>query len=364
MTDDSNSVVKKWKTVQTDGKGKAKMDDIVFCFPIVRQDMICNALRSLHKYTGDYSHKTVVMNMSQPNREFEDELYSLCDIVIRPHVNYGFAQASSIMMRISPTPYIGIVNDDVQFCYTGWLKGIFETFERFPKAAAVNSQSPKEPGWGWGEPGYRYLIPESFMSPHIKPLYDEDRKRMLYVKELKTKWEQRSSLTTQGEVNELRKNFSAARQVFQETQDELEKLVLGLSNDKAYIDAVIKEKNWQVVDAFAAWCSIFRADALADIGLFDERFVPGGSEDYTWMYDCYSRGYRALSTSRSLVNHFWGRTKDTPGGLSTALPLARPPWNCLSTKGFQERGLFSPDCSVWGESWSTRVDPEVYQAPL
>ena len=148
------------------------------------------------------------------------------------------------------------------------------------------------------------------------------------------------------------------------TQEELEGLVLELSEDPAYIEALIAENNWAVVDAFAAWCSIFRADRLEEIGLFDERFVPGGSEDYTWMYDCYSRGYRALSTSRSLVNHFWGRTKGDPDGFNTALPLARPPWNCLSTKGFQERGLFSPDCSVWGEDWSTRVDPVVYQAPL
>ena len=355
--------VKEWKTVKTDSKGKAVMDDITLCFPIVRQDYILPALRSLHKHTKSYSYKSIVVNMSVANHEFEEALYSLCDVVIRPHYNFGFAQGANLGMRLSPTPYVGVVNDDVLFCNDDWLRGIFETFERFPKAAAVNPQSPKEPGWGWGEPGHRYLIPKSFMSSHIKPLYDEDRRLMLLVKELQAQWGQRSLVTVQA-AGKLQIELDIARKAFQETQDKLEALVLELSNNPSYIEALITEKNWAVVDAFAAWCSVFRADKLTEIGLFDERFSPGGSEDYTWMYDCYSRGYRALSTSRSYVNHFWGRTKDTPGGFSTALPLARPHWNRLSTKGFGDSGLFSPDCSVWGEDWSTRVDPVVYRAPL
>ena len=358
--------VRKWDTVKTDSKGKARMDDVTFCFPIVRQDMICNALRSLHRYTKGYSYKTVVMNMSVPNREFEDELYGLCDVVIRPHVNYGFAQSASIMMRIAPTPYISIVNDDVEFCYEGWFDGILETFEKFPAAAAVNPQSPKEPGWGWGEPGYRYLVPKPFLKGNLKKLYNEDRRLMERVREVKKAWEefQKGSVRDTDTGKQLLAKLEGRRRKYQETQEELEERILVLSHDRGYIDALIEEKKWMVVDAFAAWCSTFRADALADIGLFDERFVPGGSEDYTWMYDCYKKEYRALSTSRSLVNHFWGRTKDTPGGLSTALPLARPAWNCLSTKGFGDRGLFSPDCSVWAEDWSVRVDPEIYRAPL
>lgn len=358
--------MREWKTIATDKFGMAEMDEVTFCFPIVRQDMICNALRSLHDNMGNHSYKVIVMNMSVPNRDFEEELYNLADIVIRPHYNYGFAQSSSIMMRIAPAPYIGVVNDDVLFCCSDWFDGVLQTFEKYPKAAAVNPQSPKEPGWGWGEPGYRYLVPEPHMTGDLKGLHDSDRKLMLKVKEAENAWKefQKRSHRDPGTGKQLLAKLNGRRRKFQETQDALEKEVLELSHDSNYISALIREKKGQVVDAFAAWCSIFRADRLNEIGLFDEVFVPGGSEDYTWMYDCYSKGYRALSTSLSFVNHFWGRTKDDPDGLSTALPLARPPWNCLSTKGFPDRGLFSPDCSVWSESWSTRTRAEVYRAPL
>ena len=39
--------------------------------------------------------------------------------------------------------------------------------------------------------------------------------------------------------------------------------------------------------------------------MFDERFYPGGGEDYDWVARCYSAGYRAISTSKSWVWHHW-----------------------------------------------------------
>lgn len=366
MTNNDSSSVKKWTTIETDGKGKAKMDDIVLCFPVVRQDMILDALKSLREHTKSCSYKAIVVNMSIPNREFEDALYNLSDIVIRTHRNYGFAQGANLAMRLAPSPYICVCNDDVVFLPTepDWFAGCLETFNRFETAAAVNMMSPKEPGWGWGEPDYRYLIPEAFMSFHVKSLYDEDRKRMQRVKEAKSHWDSRGNGTySDSQIAHMSAELELASEDFQVTQNELESVVFELSHDPAFIQALVEEKNWMVVDAFACWGTVFRADRLAEVGMFDESWTPGGGDDYDEMARIYQKSYRALSTSRAWCWHKWGMTKGSPSGFNTALPLARPPWNKLSVKGFGEDGAWDYNCNVWGKD-CVRVNPNVYRAPL
>lgn len=333
-------------------------------FPIIRQDCIIPALRSLREFTPS-NYRTIVVNQSKPDREFEEALYQEADYVIRTHCNLGFAQGANLGLRLSPAPYATVCNDDVIFT-SSWWDGIVETFERFEAAAACNPQSPKEPGWGWAEPGFRYLIPEPYMKGDLKRLHDKDRSLMLKMKEAKMAWEEFSKRPQRDADTgkQLLARMGGRKQKFQETQDALEHRILELSYDEEYISAMTREKKWAVVDAFACWCTVFRADRLQEIGLFDEMFFPGGGEDYCWQHRCYKAGYRALSTSRSWVWHWWGRSKDSPSGFSTALPNARPHWNKLSTKGFGSEGLYDPDCSVWGEDWSTRTRTEIYRAPL
>ena len=344
--------------IPTDSKGKAKMDELTVCFPIIRQDMILDAIRSLRECTKNHTFKVVVVNQTVPNREFEDALYDLSDIVIRPHSNYGFSQASNLAMRLAPTPYICVCNDDVVFLPTepDWFTGCLETFERFETAAAVNPMSPKEPGWGWGEPDHRYLIPEVYMTSNIKSLYDEDRKRMQIVRSLKLEYEQ---VRTQ----EVLDKWRAAEKEFMVTQDELHDLVFGLSHDPEFVKALVKEKNWMVIDAFACWCTVFRTDRLVEVGMFDEAWTPGGGEDYDEMARIYQKSYRALSTSRAWCWHRWGLSKGSPDGFNTALPLARPNWNKMSEEGFGVDGAWSYNCDVWGKD-CVRVDPIIYRAPL
>jgi len=326
--------------IETDSKGKAKMDDMTICIPFIRQDFVLDCLRSLHKYVKSVTYKVVCVNQTQPNREFEDALYDLCDVVIRPHVNWGFSQSMNIAMRIAPTPWICACNDDVVFVNDPF-PGIFETFERFETAAACCPFSVKELGWGWGEPGYRYLIPKEYLVGDLKVLYNEDRRLMALVKQ----------------------NDQSAIASFHDTQVALGNLVLNLSHDPSYIRALIEEKNWMVVDGFAMFFAVWRADRLKEIGLFDEAFNAGG-EDYDWLCRSAQAGYRNLSTSRSYVYHHWGQSKGHPDGFKTALPQARPSWNCLSVKGSGDHAKWSPDVSVWGEDWAKRTDEVVYQAPL
>ena len=364
MGNDDNGEVRTWDTVKTDSKGKARMDDVTICTSFIRQDCVLDCLRSIHKYVKSVSYKIVSVNQTIPNREFEEELYSLSDVVIRPHVNWGFSQSMNVAMRIAPTPWICALNDDVLFIDDPF-PGIFETFQRFENAAAVCPQSVKEPGWGWGEPGYRYLVPQTYMNGGLKRLYDRDRELMLKVKKAKSAWEEfnRRPMRDAETGKQLLARLQGRQGKYEKVQAELEAKVLELSYSREYIDALIAEKKWAVVDGFAMYAPVFRADVLAEVGLFDEAFNAGG-EDYDWLCRSAQAGYRNLSTSRSFLYHHWGKSKDDAGGFSTALPRARPPWNCLSTKGFGERGKWRDDVSVWGEDWAVRTDPVVYRAPL
>ena len=65
-----------------------------------------------------------------------------------------------------------------------------------------------------------------------------------------------------------------------------------------------------VCDGIAAWGPVFKRKFFEVIGLWDERFYPGGAEDYDMLGRVYSRKYRAVSTRSSWVWHWWGVSKD------------------------------------------------------
>ena len=300
------------------------MTEIVntFVFPIIRRDFILPALESLRANTPDNYH-VIVIDQTMPeqyNDWVEESLREWCDLRIKTQRNYGFAQAANLGIRLAPTPYITVCNDDVEFIWDGWWDGIMQTFEKFDNLAAVNPMSPKEPGWGWGRKGYVYYC-ANCGARHI------DKERPCHCENYEPL-----------NLDDVRGNTSK-------------------------MQLMIKAANGAMIDGIACWCPVFRRDALDDIGLFDERFLPGGGEDYDWSARCYQAGYRGIATSLSWVWHHWGQSKDARDGFDTALPLARPHWNYLSTKGDPVRGLWDPDVDCWGHN-CTRTDENVYRAPL
>ena len=267
-----------------------------FVIPCVRQDYILRCLETLHKQTPP-NFSVIVVDQSIPNSEWEAKVRKLCDLHIKScKYNFGFAQASNFGLRLAPTEFVTVLNDDTE-AMPKWWEGVITTFEKFPTAIAVNPMSPLEPGWGWGKPGF---------IEHLS-----------YKEEF--------------------------------TEDDVKGLV--------------KSRKGQVIDAFCCWCTVFKRKELESIGLFDERFVPGGGEDYDWMARAYQAGYRCLSTSHSWYWHWWSQSKEHLGEIKTALPQARPSWNKLSVKCDPKEGLWDPDCSVWGEN-CRRTDPMGYRAFL
>jgi len=125
---------------------------------------------------------------------------------------------------------------------------------------------------------------------------------------------------------------------------------------------LVKEKNGQMIDGITCWCTVFKRQILVDeIGLFDERFFPGGAEDYDMMAKIYAAGYRALASSLSWVWHHWGTSKDDADGLDMALPPAREYWCKLNE-------IWPDGFDIWAKDPETqeplRRVPEVAQMGL
>jgi GT2 family glycosyltransferase len=180
-----------------------------------------------------------------------------------------------------------------------WWDGVKMTFDQFPRALGVVPFSPKEPGWGYGEKDFRIHA----------------------------------------------------------TLEEL------ADNPEAVVKRLVRDFEGIVIDGFPAWCVTLPRQEWLDLGMFDERFFPGGGEDYDACARVYQKGRRFLASSLSWVWHHWGKTKSEKDGFSMSLPNARPGWNKLSTKGFGAEGLWDPDCDVWGQNCK-RTNPEVRRMPL
>lgn len=282
------------------------MTDIIntIAIPICRRDYILDMLQSL-RLTTPSNYQTIVVDQTIPDAEFEAQLREQCDVHIKMRKNYGFAQGTNLAWRfaigtdmeyiadlrqhsdiwmrpgfeLAPlTEYISTINDDCIFVWNGWWPGIIESFKRYDTAVCVNPSSPKEPGWGYGRPGYIYhLTFEESIHPE----------------------------------NILR---------------------------------LIKEKKGQMIDGLTCWCSIFKRELLLDkVGMFDERFIWGGGEDYDMMAKIYAAGLRALATSLSWVWHWWGKSKDDSDGFDDALPHAREYWNKLGEIWYEGFDIWAKD---------------------
>jgi len=119
--------------------------------------------------------------------------------------------------------------------------------------------------------------------------------------------------------------------------------------------SLIQGGKGSVLDGICMWCPVFPRETIEKIGLFDERFFPGGGEDYDYNARVYKAGGRCLGTSLSWVLHHWGQSKDVAGAVQEALPPHQKPWNDLNALWPAGFDIYHPK----GER-----DPEVRKIPI
>lgn len=222
---------------------------------------------------------------------------------IRPYRNLGFAHAMNTGIRISNTQYVTCSNDDVEFVNKRWWTGIIETFEQDPQIGAVNPMSITEPGWGYG--------------CHRNSL-----------KEL---------------VKEKEENLKCK---FNWKEERFEHLPYKIEYTEEDYDFLLKQKNG-CIDGIITWCTTFKREALERNGLYDERFYPGGGEDYDLNGRFYSifwpqrnpghvmQKNRMVATSKSWAWHHLSKSRNTK---QQYLP--------------GNRDNFGNDHAMWEDKWS------------
>jgi GT2 family glycosyltransferase len=285
---------------------------ISFIYPIIRTDFVKKSILSLYAKTDNTKFNIIVVDQSIEglDKEFIDQYVHL---YIRMK-NQGFSKASNegiIHALRWQVPYISIVNDDTEFIYEGWLEDALEEFETDPHIVAINPECPKVAGWGYGLQNGEYIE----IMPYKEVFTPED---IAYLK---------GGNYDSAEIK--------ARHAFE-------------------IPATFPYEKRGVVDGFAGWMPIWKREGLIELGLFDERFVWGGGEDYDMLARAYSCAYpisrtecdpthhrRMVTTMKSWVWHWWGQSKDIKEQLNPKLFEGKEPWN--------DNGLlWTPSFDVWG----------------
>ena len=293
---------------------------ITFVYPIIRSDFIWKSLETLHKHTDKSKFKVIVVDQTIEGCKLDLDP-KWVDMVIRMK-NQGFACASNTGIRVAlswGTPYIAVVNDDTEFIYSDWLPDALSEFDNDPRIIAVNPFCPKIAMWGYGHTQGEYLE----LLPYKEHYSEED---IAYLKA--------------GDYN----------------QADIEKRWVEKYGPDNKISPAFPFTQRGVIDAFAGWLPIFKREGLIENGLYDERFVWGGGEDYDWMARAYSCSWpiprdecdpqyhkRAVSTMKSWVWHHWGKSKDESSTLDPRLFEGREGWNHLDQ-------LWTPSSDPWGHT--------------
>lgn len=233
------------------------------------EQFILPCLRSIRENSGP-EHLIYLVDQTKEGIR-NPEVYSLIDLYIRRPMkaHWGFAAANNLGIREVKTKYFTLCNDDVEFMDKRWWDGVLYTFDMVKKqtpsrpAIIVNPSSARLPAWSVAKDG-----------PDGEPVsrkIDEDHDIVPYQK-----WTPEVYDFLLKNKHQIHKNFAIAPET--------------------------------VLDGITLYCSVFDK-ALADrVGLIDERFYPGGGEDYDYACRAGMAGFRTVGTTLSWVWHWWGRS--------------------------------------------------------
>lgn len=340
--------------------------------PIIHDHYIYKAVETLYKYTDNFSLIIVDQTIDGLPMKWVDKNVHL---YIRQK-NMGFSNAMNkgfIMGLRHGFEYLMGMNDDVEFMYAGWFEDLLEEFKTDPHILGVNPESPRVPLWGYGRPSGEDIdlieYKEQYTPEDIAWLKQGD-----YLEGLKKRYEIEPVDLPDGEDD--KKDWGGKIYIPIERR--------GDNPSYQPHGAFVNKRG--VIDGFAGWMPVFKREGLIELGLFDERFVWGGGEDYDMAARAYTCAWpierdvcdpkyhrRLVSTMKSWVWHHWGKSKDVKAELDERLFEYREPWNDLNY-------LWPPSinqgryCDPWGHPPNPSAPdaprvplkriPEVYVHPL
>lgn len=290
---------------------------VIFVYPIIRTDFIDKSLETLYKFTDPETFRVIVVDQSMKgwSSPWSQRVFDHNGMIISMR-NQGFAKAANeglIHGLRWQVPYLAVVNDDVEFIYPQWFPDLLKEFDTDPHIIAVNPECPKVAMWGYGLTNGEYVE----ILPYKEHYAPED---IAYLKS--------------GDYNEQE--------------------IRGRHPFKIPESFPFRKRG--VIDGFAGWLPVFKREGLIEKGLYEERFVWGGGEDYDMMGRAYSCAWpvprkicdpkyhrRMVSSMKSWVWHHWGQSKDRAAELDPRLFQGRESWNRLDD-------LWMPYCDPWGHT--------------
>ena len=237
-----------------------------FIIPVLRDDLYQRCLETLYANTPPnfyvYLIDQTLMGIDPNLRDKYPDL-----MIIRTprtethkHGNLGFAKATNTGIKLVQTPYFTMCNDDIEFIHEKWWEAVMDTFRtvegQTPERPAmiVNPSSTKLPDWSIGLPAGQHLD----IVPYKEKYTDKD-----------WRW---------------------------------------LVEEPHYVNEHLTLQPNSVIDGVTLYCSVAHTERFRDVSLIDERYYPGGAEDYDLCCRASMKGYRLVGTTKSWVYHHWSST--------------------------------------------------------
>ncbi len=304
--------------------------ECTFTYPIIRTDFIDKSIQTLFQFTDNSKFRVIIVDQSMNGwngKEVTRVLEHGGKIIRQRNGGFAYGANTGLIHGLRwGTPYLAVINDDVELIYSGWWEDLLEEFKTDPRIIALNPECPKVAMWGYGMTGGEYVE----ILPYKEHYTEED---IAYLKS--------------GNYNE----------------SEIK------SRHPFVIPKPFPFTKRGVIDGFAGWLPVFKREGLLEVGLYDERFVWGGGEDYDMMCRAYSCAWpidrtvcdpkyhkRMVSSMRSWVWHHWGKSKDESQTLDPRLFEGREGWNRLDD-------LWTPYCDPWGHAREADKKP-LHRDPL
>ncbi|NCN28238.1 hypothetical protein GW915_11760 [bacterium] len=258
-----------------------------FIVPLIEPSNIDDFLFSFMEYCGQ-EHAVVFVNQIP-----DYNLGLSVDRVVeyKANKNLGFSQAMNTGMSVAISEfenleYVTACNDDVVFLDYSWWAAIENEFVRDDKLLGVIPTSPKEPAWGYG---------------NNVPVWAEKDGDFIYIAD--TGWRSPTEV-----------------------------------DYKYLLDNIALKRGY--VSGGANWCLTFSIDRLnlfldreGDENphriVYDERFYPGGGEDYDLVHRAFGKDMRIMVTPKAWVWHKWYRATDYAKNNPDIVDNSRK-WNRLS----------------------------------
>lgn len=238
-----------------------------FIIPVIRDDLIEKCLDSIYRNNEEDSFYVYIIDQTvagldpKLRERYPNLLHIRTPRTATHHAgNLGFAKATNLGIQLVETPYFTMCNDDVEFVNKDWFNKVLETFElvrgQTPQTPAmmVNPSAIRLPDWSIGRASGDHLD----ILPYQERYSEED-------------WD-------------------------------------FLINQPHYVNEHLTLMPESVIDGVTMYCSVFDTQKFLEVGMLDEKYYPGGAEDYDYCCRASMYGYRCVGTTKSWVWHWWSKS--------------------------------------------------------